>query len=239
MSDKKFYFYLRAFGKFPGDFRDLIFSQNLSTTSYSSYLSSFFFQKKQIKNPSTPSTLRVPPTGGTLSFNEKNIWILEMEKIPARYRGGIIKYLDRNRSSIFLCSIFNPRTFSFDLAEKSDFYFIKKKSWIPAIRQLKDFAFPSIVKESMIPKFSPKLSLKEKLAIRMLWKFRQRFIRLEELSSYLYGRRMPKNLHASETTILELRDRLKKITGRENIINCCRKYGYRIKQDAWKDIIEQ
>lgn len=247
VSDKKFHRYLRAIKNFPGDCHSLFFSQSFSSINFSTFLSCFFFQNQPMRT-SAPSTLRVPPTGGTLSFRrntaccippvEKNILICEVEKIPARYREGLIKYLNKYRSSILLCSVFTPRTFSFDLAEKCDSYLVKKRSWFPATKQVENFIRRIASRESIFPNFSRRLTLREKLAMRILWKFRQRFVRLEEVSSYLYGKRMPKNMHASETTIFELRERLRSITGREKVLNCSRNCGYRVDEEVWKDIIE-
>lgn len=220
--------------KIPSDFRTLFFSSKLSAINFSAYLSNLFIPQK-----TKPQALRVPPTGGTFSLTEqKIIWLLEMDKVPARYREGLIKYLNRYRSSILLYSIFSPRSFTFEMAERADGFYIKKQSWYPAAKEVENFIRQSNSRGGRIPQFSRRFSLKEKLAMRILWKFRNRFVKLEDLSSYIYGRKMPKNLHASETTLYELREKIKIITGRDKILKCKRNYGYQLDPDSWEDIVE-
>lgn len=72
--------------------------------------------------------------------------------------------------------------------------------------------------------------------MRIFWRFRSRFLRLEDVSSYVYGRRMPKNLHTTEVIISGLRSKLKKITGRHEVIKRVRNYGYKIEDGVWDDL---
>jgi|GEM_PF-1962041 len=214
-------------------------------------------------HPKTPTAPRVPPTSGALSLYEdrinntprkntdityrareiaseqKIIWLFEIDKIPPRYREGLIKLLNKHRSNNFLCSVFSPRSFSYGLANESDFYFIKKRNWLPILKQLNSIFSRVLSRGSVSPNFPKKFSLREKLVIRTLYRFRRSFASLEDISSYLYGKRLTRSMHCSEVAIADLRKKLRKITGRRNVINNVRSYGYKINDKAWKEILDK
>jgi len=239
ISDRRFLNYFRATTRrLPNHCHSFLYSSSLSATRYSSYLS-FFFQNKS-KRVSAPSTPKVPPTGGTFSFQEqKNIWLFEIEKIPPRYREGLIKYLEKYRSRIFLFSVFSPHSYSYDLAEKSDYYFVKKRSWTPIIKQMSYVFSRALATRSVLPDFPRKFTLREKIIMRALWRFRHQFLSLEKVSSYIYGRRMPRNLHSTEAIISRLRNKLTCLTGKHTAIKRIRNYGYRMEEEIWKDLFEE
>jgi hypothetical protein len=242
VSDKQFLKYYRVFTRrFSDRCRPCLFSSALNPINFSSYLS-FLFSNQNKRNATTSSAssaLRVPPTGGTLSFDEqKHICFFEMEKIPARYREGLVAFLDKHRPRIYLCSIFSPKSFSFGLAEKSDFYFIKKRSWRPVAFQINSVFTRLEHRQAILPELSPRFSLQEKLVLRIFWRFRRRFLSLDDLSAYAYGRRMPRNLHASEVAVYELRDKLKSLTGITAAINRIKNFGYRMEDRVWEELLK-
>jgi len=133
--------------------------------------------------------------------------------------------------------VFKPDCFSSSLAEMSDFYFIKKRSWLPIAKQAENIFSRLLIRQAVVPDFSPKYTFKEKLVMRILFRLRRRVISLEEISSYVYGRRLNKNLHATEVAIAGLRRKLSKITGRETTISNIRNCGYRIGKEVWENIL--
>ena len=252
VSEKIFFNYFRAFSKdFPQKCHSCFFTSDYSVVNYSSYLSSIF--RDNFKRTTTSSSPEVPPTGGTFSFSEENskkfldenslqeekiVCLLEIEKIPTRYREGLIRLLENNRPKIYLCSFFNSHNFSYELASKSDSYLIKKRSWIPIAKQLSSIFRRASKLSATIPKLPEKFTLKEKVAIRLLWKFRHRFVQLDELSSYLYGYKMPRNLHSSEAIISELRKKLNNYYPSGKTIERLRNYGYKINEQVWNKLFE-
>lgn len=217
------------------------------TVNYSTYLSSYL-QNRDFKNQDcsfqagASSSPQVPRhRRGTFSFTEeeKIILISEIEKIPSRYRAGLVKLVETHRSDIFLCSIFKPAEFNFDLAEKSDFYCLKKSSWRPIVRELKSALVRFSLQGAALPKLNPRFTLREKLIMRILFRFRQRFVKVEEISSYLYGRRMNRNIHASEVTLMGLRRKLKQLTGRATVIRNVRNFGYQIPDEIWNELTKK
>jgi len=168
---------------------------------------------------------------------EKIVWLFEIDKIPSRHREGLVKLLNKHRANNFLCSIFSPRSFSYALAGESDLYLIRKKSWLPVLRQLNSIFLRIYSRSSVLPNFPQKMTLREKLVIRILYRFRHGFASLDDISSYLYGRRLAKNMRCSEAAIADVRQKLVRITGRKNVINNVRRYGYRIDERMWEKIL--
>jgi len=163
-----------------------------------------------------------------------------MEKVPARYRAGLAKLLDKYRSRLYFCSVFSPRTFSFGLAEKSDFYFIKKRGWQPVAKQIGSVFARLDQRQAIMPELDlpPRFTLQDKLVLRIFWRFRKGFLSLNDLSSYAYGRRLPHNLHASEVALCKLRRRIKRLTGVDGAIERVRNYGYQIGDRVWDELLK-
>lgn len=233
-----------------------------SKVNYSSYLSSYL-QNKDFKNPgcSFPKGDSLPPKvprhqRGTFSLDgnapmvdsntswrvpaeiEKNVFIAEINKIPSRYRAGLARLAETHRSKVFLCLIFSPSELNYELAKKSDFYCLKKRNWQPVIRELGAAFARFSAQGDVFPTLKPRFTLREKLIIRILFRFKQRFVKVEEISSYLYGKRLSKNIHASEVILAGLRQKLENLTGRATAIRNIRNYGYQIQNDVWEKIIK-
>jgi len=161
-----------------------------------------------------------------------------MEKVPARYRAGLVRLLQKYRPKLYFCAFFSPRNFSFGLAQNCDFYFIKKRSWLPLAAQI-DSVFARLERRrAILPELPPKFTWQEKLVLRILWRFRKRFLSVGDLSSYAFGRRMPHNLHASAVAVAELRDKLSDLTGIETAINRVKNYGYRVEDRVWDELLK-
>ncbi|MBM3256479.1 MAG: helix-turn-helix domain-containing protein [Candidatus Moranbacteria bacterium] len=247
---KKFYRLIRAHYHFLSpNCRNLLFLPPSSIVNYSAYLSSCL-QKKFTKD-NTPSSPKVPrQRRGTFSFYgtvppalppilkkpAKIIWLWNIAEIPSHRKIALAKIAQKHRSSVISESIFSPRNFSYDLAKNNDWFFVKKHGWRPVIWQIITQHKKLACRGDAVPEFPPRFSLRERLVLRILWKFRHRLTSLEEISSYVYGRRFYKNLHASEVIIAGLRKKLKKLFGRRDLLNNYRSYGYHIDKDIWKDI---
>jgi len=242
VSDKQFQQYFQACARrFPGRCRAHLFSPALNPINFSSYLTFLFrSQNKRIATASSaPSALRVPPTGGTLSFGgQEHVWFFEIDKVPVRYREGLVKLMEKYRPRIFLCSLFTPRNFSFDLAEKSDFYFIKRRSWKTVAVQLGSVFTRIERRRAVLPELPRRFTLREKLVLRIFWRFRRRFLSLDDLSSYAYGHRMPRNRHAAEVAVSELRGKLIGLTGVDAAISRIKNYGYRVEDGVWDELLK-
>jgi hypothetical protein len=247
---KKFYRLVRAnFHFLPVNCRNLLFLPPSSVVNYSAYLSSCL--QKNFTKDNTPSSPKVPrqrrrtfsfygktlPTQpSALSKPTKIIWLWDIPGIPSHRKSMLVKIAQRHKSSIISESIFSPRDFSYDLAKNNDWFFIKKYCWRPVIWQIIAQHKKLARWGESVPEFPPRFSLRERLVLRVLWKFRHRFINLEEISSYVYGRRLNRNLHAAEVIIAGLRKKLRKIFRKENPLNNYRSYGYQVEQDIWEDI---
>ncbi|MFH1182977.1 MAG: helix-turn-helix domain-containing protein [Candidatus Moraniibacteriota bacterium] len=241
---KKLQNYFRALThELPRQCRNLRLLPPTSQVNHSAYLSSYFqnnIRKNQDRSCSagaSPSP-KVPPPGGTFSFpgDNKTILLAEINKIPSRYRAGLVSLIEKYKSSVYLCSIFKPNDFNFGLAEKSDFYCVRRRSWLPVIRELRSIFTRLAARGDKLPNFPEKFTLREKLIMRMLFRFRQRFVKIEEISSYVYGRRMNRNIHSSEVIISGLKQKLSKVTGRNAALNNVRNYGYRVADEVWDEI---
>jgi hypothetical protein len=239
VSDKLFLKYFRACTRrFPHRCSAHFFSSALNSINFSSYLS-FFFRNQSKGNRTAPSAPRVPPTGGTLSFyGQKDLWFFEIEKVPARYRTGLVKLLEKYRPKIYFCAVFSPRDFSYGIAEKSDIYFVKKRSWQPVVAQINSVFTRLERRRAILPELPTKFTLQEKLVLRIFWRFRKKFLSLDDLSCYTYGHRMPRNRHASVVAVAELRDKLSKFTGIEAAINRVKNYGYRVEDRVWDKLLK-
>ncbi len=216
----------------------------LPPVSLSNYITHFFnfLENQKLKNhqfpPLVPSPLspKVPLSRGTFSFSGpkkifspmKILWLWEAESFPFFYRNRLIKLIDRYRSYIFLGIIFSKRNFSDNLATKSDFFLIKNSSMAKIVPEIKINLAKNLFRGEEIPCFPTKFTLKERLALRILWRLRHRATKLEEISSYVYGRRLGKNMHASEVIISKLKRKINYLTGQTNFIQTIKKYGYRI-----------
>lgn len=242
---KKLQNYFRALThQLPPQCRNLWLLPPTSDVNYSSYLCSYLqknnFRNQDRSNPNgAPSSPKVPrQRRGTFSFSgdDKIILISEINKVPSRYRAGLVKLIEKYKSRVYLYSIFEPNDFNFDLAEKSDFYCVRKRSWLPVMGELKSMFKQLIVRGESLPDFPPRFTLREKLVMRMFFRFRQRFVKIDEISSYIYGRRMNRNIHASEIIISCLKNKLRKITGRNLALRNVRNYGYRVADEVWEEI---
>lgn len=245
IGQKKLEKYFRAIcQRIPGRYSSSLLLPPLTTQNYSSYLSSYL--NRCCQKDTNPSSPKVPPPGGTFSFRrasiesnsqrDKILVISEIRKIPSYQRANLVKLIERHRSQVFLCSIFNPLNFNYNLAEKNDFYFIKKRNWLPIFKQLNGVYKQMSARAGDLPEFPRRFTLKEKLVMRILWRFRRRFLTLEDISSYLYGRRMTHNLHSSEEVVWRVRRKLQRITGRSKVISNNRNFGYRVRDEVWNEI---
>lgn len=256
--------YFRALTRhLPTQCRNLYLFPPASEVNYSTYLSSYL-QNKDFKNQDRPFRTGASPSPkvprhrrGTFSFGrniarrshiaryvaaeetEKIVLITEVNKIPSYYRAGLVNLVEKHKSRVYLCSIFKPHDLNFGLAEKSDFYCLKKGGWRPVMRELKNAFTRFSFQGAAMPEFNPGFTLREKLIMRIFFRFRQRFVKVEEISSYIYGRRMTRNLHTSEVILAGLHRKLKKITGRATVIQNVRNYGYQISDEIWDELTKR
>lgn len=226
-----------------------------SVVNYSAYLSYLFFLiSRRNRMSSSPSlSPKVPSQDGTFSLYKnkefppqllktKNkyrtnevVWFWDINAIPSRHREGLVRILNRHRNRVISGIIFSPTQFSYSLAEMSDFFLIKKRSWRRIVEEINVRIGKLSTRGQDIPIFPLKFSLKEKLILRILWRYRNRFITLEEISSYVHGRRSRKNLHACEMVIFEMRKKLKLYTGRSDVLSYMRRFGYKADFKALRD----
>lgn len=243
--ERKLQNYFRALIRhLPSQCRNLSLLPPTSRVNYSAYLSSYLqnnihqYQDRSFRNGAfLPSKVPRQRRGTfSLSGDDNNILISEFNIIPTRHRAGLIRLIDKYRSRVYLFSIFKPKDFNFNLAEKSDIYCIQKNNWQPVVRELKNSFTRILARKDNIPTFPPRLTLREKLVMRILFRYRQRFVNIEEISSYIYGRRMTRNIHASEVIISNLRHKLNKLSGRNSALPNVRNYGYRVADEVWEKI---
>ncbi len=220
---------------------DFCFLSSSSVINYSSYLSGFF-KKSMSENFSPSHSPQVSSPDGTFSFNgdsaeegRKIVWLWEINKIPVRYRKGLVQLGNRYSKHVLTGGLFVPRDFSFDLATKNDFFILRKEGW-PAIWKEVEARLESLrSRGEKIPDFSSPFTTKEKIILRLLFRSRDRFVRLEEICAYLYGRRMIKNLRASSFLIYALRKKIDRLTQTKNVMESFRKFGYRLNFDFLRE----
>ncbi len=209
-----------------------------SVINYSAYLSSTYKKSKGVSS----SSLKVSSSDETFSFYRENkdnlghriVWLWDIAKIPSRYRAGL-QQIASKYPSILKGHIFIPTDISYDLAEKSDFFLLKRQRWVEIFRELEG-RLPSLLRRGeRIPRFIDRFTTKEKLVLRLLFKMRRRAVSIDEISGYLYGRHMRKNLRASAFLIFALRKKIDRLTGRKNLIRNSRKFGYQIDFDILRD----
>ena len=211
-----------------------------SVINYSSYLSSIYKKSKgELSHPanrvsSPDETFSFYREDGHPSFNRKIIWLWNIQNIPPRYRAGLAK-LASKYPDIIKSHFFVPSDISYDLAGKSDFFLLKKNHWLPVLKEF-ELRLPSLMKRrERIPSFSDQFTLKEKIILRLLFKLRKRFIPIDEISGYLYGRHMKKHLRASAFIVFALRKKLDRLTGQKNFMQNYRKFGYKVDFDLLRE----
>lgn len=241
---KKFQNYFRALTRcLPPKCRNLLLLPSTSQVNYTVYLSNLL-QKNKFKiqdrslSSGAPSSPKVPPPGGTFSFpgEDKFILVSEINKIPSRYRAGLIRLIEKYKSRVYFCSIIKPNEFNYSLAEKSDIYYIHRRSWLPVIRELKSAFNRLMARGESLPDFPPRFTLREKLIMRLLYRFRRRFVKIDEISSYIYGRRLNRNIHASEAIVANLRKKIEKLSGNKQVLRSVRNFGYHLNEEVWEKL---
>lgn len=210
-----------------------------SVINYSSYLSYFYQKSKGVSSPAA----KVSSPDETFSFyrnendpkyNHKIIWLWDIEKIPTRYRAGFIKTASKY-PSVLKGHLFLPVNFSYTLAEKSDLFLLKKNSWLPVFKEI-EARLPGLIKRGeRIPRFPNRFTTKEKIILRLLFRLRRRFISIDEIAGYLYGRHMRKNLRSTAFLVFTLRKKLDRLTGQKNLMKNSRKFGYKVDFDFLKE----
>lgn len=243
---KKLQNYLRALKRYlPPQCSNLSTFSSSSEINYSAYLSSYLQKNKFNKKDCSffsgaPSSPKIPRhRRGIFSFSEeeKFIFVSEINKIPARYRAGLINLIEKHKSRVYFCPVFKPNNFNYDLAEKSDIYFIYKRSWLPVICEIKNALERLTLRGESLPEFIPRFTLREKLLVRLLFRFRKRFLKIEEISSYIYGRRLANNIHSSEAIVAGLRRKIEKITKNKPVLRSIRNYGYQLEDEIWERLV--
>lgn len=210
-----------------------------SVINYSSYLSEFY-QKSKGKSS---SPLTVSSSDETFSFyrgndnagpNRRVLWLWDIEKIPVHYRPGFLK-LATKYPSVLKGHLFIPSNLSYEFAEKSDLFLLKKESWVPVFREIES-RLPSLLRRGeRIPQFSNRFTTKEKIILRLLFRLRRRFISTEEIAAYLYGRYAKKSRRSAAFLVFALRKKLDRLTGQKNLVKNSRKFGYKVNFDFLKE----
>lgn len=209
-----------------------------SVINYSSYLSSFY-QKSKGESSSPPTVSSPDETfsfygrDGDANLHRRVLWLWDIEKIPVRYRPGFLK-MAAKYPSVLKGHLFLPSNLSYECAEKSDFFLLKKNSWIPVFKEIEG-RLPSLLRRGeRIPQFSSRFTTKEKIILRLLFRLRRRFISTEEVARYLYGRCLKKNRRSAAFLIFALRKKLDRLTGQKNLVENSRKFGYKVNFDFLK-----
>jgi len=219
--------FIKHFKKYARDFAPQ-YRSVFNSLSFHNLADPFLKRKFIKKSIASPAPKAPSSPDGASSFNEaqfKRVWILEVEHLSSMDISKLIDLFEDYSSITYLICIFTPQNFCSNLAKKSDFYLIKKDSWNEVIRKIQEIYIVIERMGSKVPYFWNNFTKREKEILRILWKNRERYVSLEEISSYLYGRRLRNNLHSSEVIISILRKKLKNLV-EKNILLYSRNLGY-------------